>query len=99
MKNIYDFNLPDLDSENFYTLLKHKNITVKTIVSNTLKTPQTFKQDIDEYVIVISGCAKIKMDGMTHKLKKGDTLFIPANKEHILLKTKQVVVWLAIYMA
>jgi len=96
---MYDFNLPDLDSENFSTLLKHKNVTVKTIVSNTLKTSQTFKQEVDEFVTVISGCAKIEMDGIVYKLKKGDTLFIPANKEHILLKTKKVVVWLAIYIA
>ena len=98
MKNIYNFNLPDLDSESFETLLKRKNVTVKQIVSNTLKTPQTFKQDVDEWVVVLQGCAKLEMDGIIHKLKKGDTLFIEANKEHTLLKTKQVVVWLAVYI-
>ena len=99
MENIYDFNLPDLDDENFKTMLKHKNVSVKRIVSNTLKTPQTFKQDVDEWVVVLQGCAKLEMDGIIHKLKKGDSLFIEANKEHTLLKTKQVVVWLAIYIS
>ena len=99
MENIYDFNLPDLDDENFKTMLKHKNVSVKRIVSNTLKTPQTFRQDVDEWVVVLQGCAKLEMDGIIHKLKKGDSLFIEANKEHTLLKTKQVVIWLAIYIS
>ncbi len=99
MENIYDFNLPDVDDEKFKTMLQHKNVSVKRIVSNTLKTPQTFRQDVDEWVIVLQGCAKLEMDGIIHKLKKGDSLFIEANKEHTLLKTKQVVVWLAIYIS
>ena len=79
-------------------MLKHKNVSIKTIISNTLKTPQTFLQDVDEWVVVLQGCAKLELDGIVHKLKKGDSLFIPANKEHTLLKTKQVVVWLAVYI-
>ena len=98
MKNIYKYDLPNLDSESFETLLKHKNVEIKTIVSNTLSTPQTFQQECAEWVVVIQGCAKIEMDGVVHKLQKGDTLFIEATKSHTLLKTKKVVVWLAIYI-
>jgi len=98
MSNLYDYALPELDSESFQTLLSHKNVEIKTIISNTLSTPQTFKQECDEWVVVLQGCAKIEMDGIIHKLKKGATLFIPANKEHKLLKTKKVVVWLAVYI-
>jgi len=98
MSNIYDYELPELDSESFQTLLSHKNVEIKTIISNTLSTPQTFEQECDEWVVVLQGCAKIEMDGIIHKLKKGETLFIPANKEHKLLKTKKVVVWLAVYI-
>ena len=89
MENIYDFNLPDLDDENFKTMLKHKNVSVKRIVSNTLKTPQTFKQDVDEWVVVLQGCAKLEMDGIIHKLKKGDSLFIEANKSIRYSKLKK----------
>ena len=98
MENIFNFTLPDEDNEKFQTMLKHKNVSIKTIISNTLKTPQTFLQDVDEWVVVLQGCAKLELDGIVHKLKKGDSLFIPANKEHTLLKTKQVVVWLAVYI-
>jgi cupin 2 domain-containing protein len=98
MSNIYNYELPEIDSEKFQTLLTHKNVEIKTIVSNTLSTPQTFKQECDEWVIVLQGCAKIEMDDKEYKLKKGDTLFIPANKEHKLLKTKKVAIWLAVYI-
>ena len=98
MSNIFDFELPAVDSENFYRQLKSKNVEIKTIISNTLSTPQIFTQECDEWVVVLQGCAKIEMDGVVYKLKKGDTLFIPANKAHTLLKTKKVVVWLAVYI-
>ncbi len=96
--NLFDYELPNLDSENFTTLLKHKNIEIKRIISNTLKTSQTFQQNEDEWVIVIKGCAKIEMNNKVYKLKAGDSLFIPANTKHTLLKTKKVVVWLAVHI-
>jgi len=98
LNNIYDYDTPELDKETFKTLLNHKNVTIKTVVSNSLKTPQIFMQDEDEWVVILQGCAKIEMDGKMHKLKKGDSLFIPAKTKHTLLKTKKVVVWLAIYI-
>ena len=98
MSNIFSYAVPKIDSESFFTELEDENVTIKTIVSNTLSTPQTFVQKCDEWVVVLQGCAKIEMDGLTHKLKKGDTLFIPAGKEHTLLKTKKVVIWLAVYI-
>lgn len=42
MTNIFDVTVPEIDHENFRTLLEHKNVEIKTIVSNTLKTPQTY---------------------------------------------------------
>jgi cupin 2 domain-containing protein len=98
MKNIYNYLLPKPDSEVFYTQLQTQGVEIKTIVSNTLSTPQTFTQACDEWVVVLQGCAKIEMDGVVYKMHKGDSLFIPANTQHTLLKTKKVVVWLAVYI-
>jgi len=98
MANLFKFDLPELDSEKFQTLLSNDKVEIKTIVSNTLKTAQTFTQDYDEWVVVLQGCAKIEINGVVHKLTKGDTFFIEANAKHTLLKTKKVVVWLAVYM-
>jgi len=91
-------NLPPIDSEFFETILKHKNIEIKKIISNTLKTPQTFIQKEDEFVVLLKGCAKIEINGEVKKLKSGDYLFIPANTPHTLLKTKKTAIWLAIHI-
>jgi cupin 2 domain-containing protein len=97
--NIYEIkNLPEIDSEIFETFLKHKNVEIKKIISNTLKTPQTFIQKEDEFVVLLKGCAKIEINGIVKKLKSGDTLFIPANTPHTLLKTKKVAIWLTIHI-
>ena len=98
MTNLFDYKTPKLDKENFITLLEDKNVEIKQIVSNTLKTPQVFIQDKDEWVLILKGCAKIEINGIVHKLKVGDNIFIPANTKHILLKTRQIVVWLAVYI-
>jgi len=98
MRNIFAYPLPKRESESFFTELEDEHVTIKTIVSNTLTTPQEFVQECDEWVVVLQGCAKIAMDGVVYKLKKGDTLFIPAGVVHRLLKTKKIVVWLAVYI-
>jgi cupin 2 domain-containing protein len=89
--------LPPIDNEFFYTLLEKKNVKIKKIISNTLKTPQTFIQKEDEFVVLLKGCAKIEINKEIKKLKAGDYLFIPANTPHTLLKTKNTAIWLAIY--
>ncbi len=96
--NLFSFETPPLDAESFDELLKRKNVTIKRIVSNTLTTPREFLQEEAEFVVVLQGCAKIEMEGIVHKLKKGDTLFIPPNTPHTLLKTEKTVVWLAVYI-
>ena len=90
--------LPEIDSEIFETILKHKNVEIKKIISNTLKTPQTFCQKEDEFVVLLKGCAKIEINGEIKKLKAGDYLFIPANTPHKVLKTKKIAIWLAIHI-
>jgi len=96
--NLFEIeNLPNIDNELFTTLLSKKNITIKKIISNTLKTPQTFQSDKNEFVVLLKGCAKIEINSEIKKLKSGDILFIPANTKHTLLKTKKIAIWLAIY--
>ena len=97
--NLFDIKkLPGTDSEIFETLLKHKNVEIKKIVSNTLKTPQKFIQKEDEFVVLLKGCAKIEINGEIKKLKAGDYLFIPANTPHTVLKTKKTAIWLAVHI-
>lgn len=97
--NLFEIDkLPPIDNEFFETVLKHKNVTIKKIISNTLKTPQTFNQKEDEFVVLLKGCAKIEINGVVKNLKAGDYLFIPANTPHTLIKTKKTAVWLAVHI-
>ena len=96
--NLFLYETPSKDQEHFDTLLTKDGVTIKRIISNTLSTPQTFKQECDEWVCVLKGCAKIEMEGKVYKLKSGDTLYIPAHTKHTLLKTRQIVIWLAVYI-
>jgi len=96
--NLFEIKtLPNIDNEIFETILSQENITIKKIISNTLKTPQTFESNKNEFVLLLKGCAKIEINGEIKKLKSGDTLFIPKNTKHTLLKTKKIAIWLAIY--
>ena len=97
-EKFFEYSLPEVDSEEFTTLLERKNVKISRIISNTLQTEQTFCSEKDEWVIVLQGCAKLEMNSHVHKLTKGSSLFIPAGTEHKLLKTKKIVVWLAVYI-
>lgn len=58
--NLFDIkNLPSFDAESFETLLQNKNIEIKKIISNTLKTPNEFISSKDEFV-VLQKCNNIK---------------------------------------
>ena len=90
--------IPSLNEEIFITLFQHKNVKIEKIVSNTIKTPKSFLEDKDEFVVLLKGCAKLKIENEIVKLKSGDYVFIPANTPHTLIKTKKTAVWLAIYI-
>jgi len=98
LQNIFDYDIPPINKESFWTLLQKDNIQIKYIISNTLSTQREFVSEKDEWVVLLQGCAKIKMGDITYKLKKGDTLFIPANTKHTLLKTKKIARWLCVYL-
>jgi len=98
LQNIFNFPIPKVNEEGFYTILKNDSVEIKTVVSNTLSTKREFVSDRDEWVMLVQGCAKIFMDDTMHKLKKGDILFIPAGKKHTLSKTKKIAIWLCIYL-
>ena len=67
--NLFEIDkFPPIDNEFFETVLKHKNVTIKKIVSNTLKTPQTFNQKEDEFVVLLKGCAKIEINAKKRRL-------------------------------
>ncbi len=99
MKNNFfeNLNIPEED-ENFETLLKCKNIIIERIVSSDNIKPKEYKQEQDEWVILMKGNAEIEVDGKKFILNEGDYIFIPSKTSHRVLKTEKGTIWLAVHI-
>jgi|APSaa5957512535_1039671.scaffolds.fasta_scaffold538444_2 cupin 2 domain-containing protein len=98
-------NLPknSQESEIIDQLFTHKNITIERIVSTGQITPKDdpYKQDHDEWVILLKGVAELWVEGRGNLLlNPGDYFFIPAKKPHLVTYTSidPAAVWLAIHI-
>lgn len=97
MDNIFNFKVPK-KGEIFDQLLKNKNIKIERIISSEKPRNKIYKQNQDEWVLLLDGKAKLDVEGKKINLKKGDYLFIPAGKKHSVLQTKSGTIWLAIHI-
>jgi len=95
--NLYDYSIPET-GENFATLLEHKNVKIVRIVSSDKLEPIEYRQEEDEWVVVLEGEAELELNGEPLKLTRGETLFIPARTPHKVLKTTPGTLWLAIHI-
>ena len=95
--NIFDYTTPS-KNETFTTLLEHKNIKINRIVSAENIELIEYRQEEDEWLVVIEGEAILSLDDKEQKLSKGDTLFIPAKTPHTVLKTQEGTVWLTVHI-
>ena len=97
-KNIPEF----LPQEIFDVLVKSKDFQLERIVSCGQVTDSGWlNQDIDEWVILISGAARILFEGESNPIElfSGDYLNIPANTRHRVEWTdpEMKTVWLALH--
>jgi cupin 2 domain-containing protein len=95
--NLYDYITPK-NGEAFTTLLEHKNIKIKHIVSSSYVESIEYIQDEDEWLVLLEGEATLLLNHKEKVLTKGDTLFIPAKIPHKILKTKDGTVWLTVHI-
>ncbi len=95
--NLYDIPML-MEGEAFDTLLSHKNVRIMRIASSENIEENLYVQDDDEWVVVIDGAATVEMDGTTHRLSKGESLFIPARTPHSVLSVVQGTIWLAVHI-
>ncbi len=102
--NIFE-NIPaDLPEELVETLTEGGGVRIERIVSRGHCSPEGFwyDQDSDEWVIVLTGGAKLLFEGdeSTVELKVGDYVHIPAHRKHRVEWTDQSVdtIWLAVHV-
>jgi len=96
--NLFDYTLPKT-GETFTTLLQHKNIEIVRIVSADTLEEKCYIQEEDEWVIVLEGEATLEIEGTATRLRRGESLLIPAHTPHRVLQTQQGTLWLAVHIS
>lgn len=98
IRNLFTDAVSPDQGERFDILLQHRNLVVERIVSSAHITPQTWAQPQDEWVLLLSGQARMQVDGQTVDLVVGDSLFLPAGLPHSVLRTAEGTTWLAVHL-
>lgn len=87
--------------EVFSTLLKAENVRIERIVSHGHTSPEGFwyDQDQDEWVMVLTGRAKLRLGDDLIEMQAGDYVNIPAHQKHRVEWTTpdEPTVWLAVH--
>jgi len=103
MKNILR-KLPDASAaEVFQTLIDREDLKLERIISEGQASPegQWIKEDLNEWVLVLQGRARLLFEGETAKreMGPGDYLLIPAGTAHRVEWTDPdtPTIWLALH--
>lgn len=103
--NIFSGIPADIPEEIFETITESGPLRIERIVSCGQTTPQDtwYDQDLNEWVILLKGCAEILFDTQAQPLTllPGDHVLIPAHCRHRVTRTddKGPTVWLAVHYA
>jgi cupin 2 domain-containing protein len=88
---------PEL-GESVERLLERNGVVVEHILSGTLPEPVDYRQEHDEWVVLLAGRAKLVVAGEDLDLNAGDWLFLPAGVPHRLVATAPGSSWLAVHL-
>jgi cupin 2 domain-containing protein len=77
-------------------LVRTPRFAVEQILSGVLRAPQDYDQDHDEWVVVLTGAARLEVDGVTHDLGVGAWWLLPAGTPHRLVHPEPGTSWLAV---
>ncbi len=72
---------------------------IEQILSGTLPGPASFRADHDEWVVVLEGSARLRVDGAEVDVEAGEWLLLPAGCPHTLVSTEPATSWLAVHFA
>lgn len=98
-ENIFDVAPKSFGNEIFTDLLKKDNIHIEKIISYGQTTPleKPYIQEHNEWVLVLKGKAKLKLDDEVHTIEEGGYLLIPKGMKHWVTYTANPTIWLAIH--
>ena len=84
--------------EDVERLLDLNGVVVEQILSGELEGRVDYRQDTDEWVVLLEGRATLVVAGEDMLLEAGEWLWLPAGVEHTLVETAQGSNWLAIHV-
>ncbi|AJI47536.1 cupin domain-containing protein [Francisella philomiragia] len=98
--NLFDVIPSTSNNEIFVDLLKNDNTHIEKIISYGQVTPidEPYIQSHDEWVVVLKGMAKLRLDNNDYILDEGEHLFIPKNTKHWVTYTENPTIWLALHL-
>lgn len=82
--------------EHVAQLIASGGLVVEHILSGQLEAPVDYRQEEDEWVVLLTGSARLEADGESFDLGPGDWLFLPAGAPHRLVETTPGTSWLAV---
>ncbi len=99
--NLFTDIPPNLPDELLTTLMDAANVRIERIISHGHASAADFwyDQDQHEWVILLKGSARLKIEDETVEMKPGDFVNIPAHKKHRVEWTTPVepTTWLAVH--
>lgn len=95
-------DLPKNLPEELTTVLQQgQGVRIERIVSTGHKSPEGFwyDQPENEWVMVLTGAARLQFEDTVVEMKAGDSISIPAHQKHRVLWTSpdEPTVWLAVF--
>lgn len=98
IRNLFaDAQVPST-GERFDTLVQQGNVVIERIVSSSDIRPTEYVQVQDEWVILLTGEARLDVAGQPVSLKAGDHLFLPAHTPHTVTQVSAGAIWLAVHI-
>ncbi|MDZ7680084.1 MAG: cupin domain-containing protein [Acidimicrobiales bacterium] len=84
--------------ERFDLLTEREGVTIEHILSARSDTPNSYLQDHDEWVVVLTGSATVDVGGTPYRLGAGDWVLLPRGIPHTVERTETATTWLAVHL-
>ncbi len=72
-------------------------VRIEHILSGELEAPVAYRQDHDEWVVVLAGGAVLEVGGEHLSLSEGEWVLLPRQVAHRLISTVPGTEWLAVH--
>ena len=96
--NFFDDIKVPATGEVFKKLFENKDILIEKIISSSKQNGKLYKQNYDEWIILMEGEASLQIDKKEVILKKGDFLLIEKDTPHRVVETASGTLWLCVHV-